>query len=236
MLNINRQLSRRREKRILIGFTILVLVLSVVSGCAPGGAPKPVSKTLESMSTEAAVSERAVVRRLADGREGFAIVEKPSLEGGARKDFERAVAFLNEGELPQAIQLLETVIEKYPGLTAPHINIALAFARSGKTEQAEKHLKKALNLVPGHPVASNEYGLLLRKAGRFAEARTTYEKAITAFPEYLPAHKNLGILCDLYLKDLECAIEQYEIYSEAMPEDEQIKIWIADLRMRLGDQ
>ena len=55
-----------------------------------------------------------------------------------------------------------------------------------------------------------------------------------AFPDYLPARRNLGILCDLYLNDPACALKQFEIYSEAMPGDAQVKIWIAELRMRLG--
>ena len=54
------------------------------------------------------------------------------------------------------------------------------------------------------------------------------------FPEYYPMHKNLGILCDLYLNDPACALEHYEIYSKAMPEDAQVKLWIADVRARLG--
>jgi tetratricopeptide (TPR) repeat protein len=85
-------------------------------------------------------------------------------------------------------------------------------------------------------VASNEYGLLLRQAGRFAEARAIYEKSLAAFPDYRPAHKNLGILCDLYLKDLACALEHYENYNVAVPKDEQVKIWVADLRGRLERQ
>jgi hypothetical protein len=61
-----------------------------------------------------------------------------------------------------------------------------------------------------------------------------YESAVARFPKYYPLHRNLGILCDLYLNDPECALEHYEIYSEAMPEDRQVKLWIADLRARSG--
>jgi len=152
----------------------------------------------------------------------------------SRRDFERAVAMLKDQDYSQAIDLLEKVIEKSPGVTAPYIDVAIAYQHIGKPEQAEEHLKTALRLVPDHPVASNEYGVLCRKTGRFADARAIYEKAIARFPDYYPVHRNLGILCDLYLNDPVCALEHYEIYSEARPEDKQVKSWIADLRARLG--
>jgi len=126
------------------------------------------------------------------------------------------------------------VIEGSPGVVAPYVNVAMAYVKIDKLEPAEKHLKTALDMVPDHPVVGNEYGLLLRKSGRFKEARDVYEMALKSYPEYFPIRRNLGILCDLYLNDQECALNQYEKYSEAMPDDEQIRIWIADLRMRLG--
>jgi Tfp pilus assembly protein PilF len=174
------------------------------------------------------------VARLQDGRQGFVIQEKPVADAESRSEFGRAVAMINEGNNDAAIELLSKVIARSPGVTAPHINIAVAYMRIGKLELAEQHLKTALGLVPDHPVASNEYGLLLRKGGRFKEARDIYEKAIADFPDYLPARRNLGILCDLYLNDPACALKQFEICSEGMPADAQVKIWIAELRMRLG--
>ena len=161
-------------------------------------------------------------------------MEVPQMDEASRRYFERAVAMLNDKEYGQAIDLLEKVIEQSPGVTAPYIDMAIACEQVGKLEQAEEHLKTALRMFPEHPVACNEYGLLYRKTGRFAEARAIYEKAIARFPDYYPVHRNLGILCDLYLNDLACALEHYEIYSEAWPEDKQVKSWIADLRARLG--
>jgi Tfp pilus assembly protein PilF len=156
------------------------------------------------------------------------------MDEASHRDFDRAVAMLKSHDYSQAIDLLEKVIEQSPGVTAPYIDVAIAYQRIGKLEEAEGHLKTALELFPDHPVACNEYGVLYRKTGRFGEARAIYERAIARFPDYYPAHRNLGILCDLYLSDPACALEHYEIYSGANPEDRQVRLWIADLRTRLG--
>jgi Tfp pilus assembly protein PilF len=214
--------------RIYVGFVIMVMVLSVLTGCATDGKVKPAPVVQEPF-----LALGISVERLEGGREGFIIMEVPQMDEASRIDFQRAVAMLNDQEYGQAIDLLEKIIEQSPGVTAPYIDIAIAYQHIGKLEQAEEHLKTALQLVPEHPVACNEYGLLYRKTGRFAEARAIYEKAIARFPDYYPVHRNLGILCDLYLNDLACALENYEIYSEARPEDKQVKLWIADLRTRL---
>ena len=229
MQKVHMGMLRRLKIRTGAGFAVLAMVLSVLAGCATDGKVKPAG-----VSQEPSVAEGSSVARLEDGREGFIITEVPQMDEASRRDFERAVAMLKDQDYGQAIDLLEKVIEQSPGVTAPYIDIAIAYQHIGKPEQAEEHLKTALRLVPEHPVASNEYGLLYRKTGRFAEARAIYEKAIARFPDYYPVHRNLGILCDLYLNDPACALEHYEIYSEAKPEDKQVKLWIADLRARLG--
>ena len=114
------------------------------------------------------------------------------------------------------------------------INRAIAQAKLGNLKLAENDLKHALELEPGHPVANNEYGLLYRRTGRFSEARQLYENLLVKYPYYPLVHKNLGILCDLYLRDYKCALREYEIYSSADPEDKTIKIWITDVQRRLG--
>ncbi|MEJ2252778.1 MAG: tetratricopeptide repeat protein [Nitrospirota bacterium] len=222
------RMLRRLKTRTCAGLAVLAMVLLVLAGCATDGEVKaPVAH-------EPSVDREPSVARLADGREGFIITEVPTMDEESRRDFDRAVAMLKDQDYGQAIELLEKVIEQSPGVTAPYIDIAIAYEHVGKLEQAEENLKTALKLFSDHPVACNEYGLLYRKTGRFAEARVMYEKAIARFPDYYPAHRNLGILCDLYLNDPACALEQYEIYSKARPEDKQVKLWIADLRVRLG--
>jgi Flp pilus assembly protein TadD len=220
----------------IAAYLFLTIGLAVLAGCATGGAAKkePAAATPVSAAQPAPVPAGPSVVRFTDGREGFLIKEPSTLDAESRMDFEQAIALIKEGNNQKGSELLEKVIARSPGITAPHIDVAIAYNQMNKPELAEPHLKTALELIPGHPVASNEYGLLLRKAGRFDEARMMYEKSLAAFPEYHPIDRNLAILCDLYLRDFVCAQEHYENYSKAMPKDKQVKLWLADLQTRSG--
>jgi Tfp pilus assembly protein PilF len=219
----------RLSKQTVAGTVAVAVVLWVLAGCVT---PAPI-KT-EPAVLEAAQAPAADAAQLEDGRDGFIITEVSQMNAVSRQAFDHAVAMLNAHKYDEAVKLLEQVTAQSPGVTAPFINLGIAYQRIDKHELAEEQFKTALQLVPGHPVACNEYGLLVRKRGRFDEARALYEQALTGFHNYYPVHRNLGILCDIYLNDLECALGHYEIYSRAMPEDKQVKMWIADLRARLG--
>ena len=231
---------RRLKTLAWAGFLVPAMLLSVLGGCATGPkeqvlvAPEPAVAEEPSQELSQELSKKPAVARLDGGREGFIITEVPPMDEALRREFDRAVAMLKDEVYDEAIVLLQEIIGKSPGVTAPYIDIAIAYRRTGRPELAEENLKTALELFPEHPVANNEYGLLYRGTGRFTEARAMYERTIARFPDYYPAHRNLGIVCDLYLSDLACALEHYEIYSVARPEDKQVKLWVADLRARLG--
>jgi tetratricopeptide (TPR) repeat protein len=152
-----------------------------------------------------------------------------------RAEFEDAVRLIDEELYEDAIAILLDVTEVEPELAIPHIDLGIAYRGVGDLERAEASLERALELSPRHPVAYNELGIVYRKTGRFVQARESYESALAIHPEFLYARRNLGILCEIYLRDLRCALQHYELYSQAVPEDESVAMWIADLRNRVEE-
>ncbi len=165
---------------------------------------------------------------------GFTITEKARISGKVRAEYGIALDLLEQGQHEQGIKLLQRITEEAPELSAPRIDLGIAFHRIGDLESAETNLQKALELNPNHPIVHNELGIVYRKTGRFAEARSSYEKALAVYPGFHFARRNLAILCDVYLADLPCAIENYQAYLDAVPDDDEATIWIADIRNRVG--
>jgi Tfp pilus assembly protein PilF len=195
----------------------LLALAMVLAGCAGGPSTVPASQAEDSARKNAVHVDAAA-------------------DIDVVADFDKAMKHLKAGEYEKGTDLLQNVAQRSPGHTAPHINLAMAYEKMGKLPAAEESIKKALELNPEHPVANIEYGLLYRKTGRFVEARQAYERTLKQYPDFLAARKNLGILCDMYLRDLECALTQYQIYSTAMPGDKAVRVWIADLEQRRAKQ
>lgn len=152
--------------------------------------------------------------------------------GGVNRDFLQAVEYIQGERYPEAIELLQDVVTREQRLSAPYVNLGIAYFRTGDEKHAEESFLEALRAAPLDPVASNELAVLYRHQGRFDEARKTYTESLALHPEYLPLIKNLGILCDLYLQDVNCALAQFERYLKYQPEDPKVSIWVADLKRR----
>jgi tetratricopeptide (TPR) repeat protein len=165
---------------------------------------------------------------------GFTITERMRFSSGVRGDFKKALRLLEEEEYEHGIELLEQVTETAPHATAAHIDLAIAYRLTEDFERAESSIRRALELNARHPVAHNELGIVYRKMGRFEEARESYESALAISSDFHFARRNLAILCDVYLGDMACAIEHYELYTKMVPEDEKVVMWTTDLRNRMG--
>jgi Flp pilus assembly protein TadD len=198
-----------------IKLALFAVTASLVAGCATT-APEPPPSRVQ-------VQEEV----------GFTITEEARIGGDVRAEYETALSYLQQGRDDEAIILLERVAEAAPELSAPRIDLGIAQHRAGDLEAAEKSLLLALESNPEQPVAHNELGIIYRKTGRFDEARKSYEAALAVYPGFHFARRNLAVLCDLYLADLECALDNYEAYMKTVPSDDEASMWIADLRYRL---
>lgn len=167
---------------------------------------------------------------------GFTITEEVRISDGVRVQYYEALNLLRDGQIEQGIALLEKVAEAVPLVSAPRIDLGMAYHLQDDLEAAEENLLQALKLNASHPVAHNELGIVYRKAGRFAAARQSYEAAIAVYPGYHHARRNLAILCDLYLADFDCALDQYHAYLQTVPADAEASMWIADLQNRMGSR
>lgn len=156
------------------------------------------------------------------------------IPAAAQSLFNSAVAAQREQHWDQAEQQFKQLVEKYPQLSGPHLNLALLYAQTKRAELADAEFKKTLQVNPNNIAAYNQYGVWLREQSRFTEAETIYSQAIKQSPDYADTHLNLGILYDLYMGKLPQALAEYQRYLELSGDEKSpARAWVADLQRRL---
>jgi tetratricopeptide (TPR) repeat protein len=151
-----------------------------------------------------------------------------------QQNYEAGLDAIKAGETGFAIALLEQVSISAPEKEHVFTNLGLAYFKQEDYDKAERAFQQAIRLNPDDAIAYNHLGILKRLRGEFDSARLTYQKAIQIDNEYAGAYLNLGILYDIYLQDLELALQQYEKYRAlTRGENHSVDEWIVDIQRQL---
>jgi tetratricopeptide (TPR) repeat protein len=155
----------------------------------------------------------------------------PKPPARATGEFTRALGLMRSDPTQASLEF-QLMTQSYPDLSGPYANLGLLYRNANQLPEAEAAFQKATEQAPWDAATWTEYGVTLRQAGKFPEARTAYEKALALNPNYAPAHRNLGVLLDLYLEDSMTAQTELETYKTLTGEDKPVNGWLAELRSR----
>lgn len=187
---------------------IITIFAAVLFAC--GGSPVKTESTLQASS-----------------------VLQSSIESG--QAYTQAKQFLAKKNYAAALPLMEIVARSETATAEQFANFGIVLSRSGEYEDALSAFRKAAKQAPNNADVLVEMALVYREQGKFGNARRFYEQALAFSPNHLRANYNLGVLCDLYKEDLDCAINSYRQYLALSGQDDKnVNIWLTDLAKRKG--
>ncbi|ERS90340.1 hypothetical protein Q667_08965 [Marinobacter sp. C1S70] len=105
---------------------------------------------------------------------------------------------------------------------------------AGDRKTALEAWHQAVAADPANVRVRNNLALLLKEQERFEEAAEMLEAGLKVTPKVAELHYNLAVISELYLLDLDKALEHYQQYQSLVGEEgSQVAGWIADLERRL---
>ncbi|WP_295800869.1 tetratricopeptide repeat protein [uncultured Microbulbifer sp.] len=203
------------------GATVVALVSLLFAGCA-GNPPAPeTTGNLDENGQHIPVPNPY-------------LVQPGSVPAAAQKALANARNLFQQQQFAAAEAELLQVVEQWPQLSGAWLNLAKVQLKLEKAEQAESSLQQAVAANEDNVFAWNTLGVLLRDQGRFEEAQGAYENALQRWPDFVAAHRNLGILFDLYLHEPEQALQHYRAAQALQTEEDRVLAgWIVDLERRM---
>jgi len=164
------------------------------------------------------------------------------LSGDLRSNYRQGLSYLKQGQLENAQQILESLVQSHPDRIELHNALGVLYRRRGLIEKALGEYQQAIDLSskpPGAPSdrsgaseVYNNIGIAYREHGEFQKAEESYRKAIAFNPKFSSAYYNLGVLYDLYLNRPQEAVRNYQAYERLAGKDEMVDVWIMDLGKR----
>lgn len=167
------------------------------------------------------------------------LLNKPIIAPEINAKFTQALTTAKAKQLAQAKEQFLSLTIAAPTLSGPWLQLGDIALQEKAIKHAIAHYQQAVYVNKHNYFAHNRLGTLLRQQGEFEQAKKHYELALAAWPAFVPARKNLAILLDLYMGKSVLALEEYQTVAalnglNKLPEERQLKGWVADLSRRVA--
>jgi Flp pilus assembly protein TadD len=152
-----------------------------------------------SRALAALAEELSEVTRLQHAGQADAALERADKYlAGKPKDaqmrFLKAVVLADIGRRPEAIALLQQLVEEFPELPEPHNNLAAMYAASGDYGQARAELEESLRLNPSYATAHENLGdVFVMLAGQSYSRALKLEPSNTSVPRKLALARQIVV-------------------------------------------
>lgn len=140
--------------------------------------------TLATLDLHAGNVERAI-----EGYQRALLIEPEA----AAEDLECVEHIESESKLRHAIQTLESLVCKYPGVCEFRIHLGDLFVKAGEDQRAVEEYQAAIELHPGFLEAMVKLGTQHLRAGRSGEAARTFVRAVELNDRLLTTFVGLGV-------------------------------------------
>lgn len=158
------------------------------------------------------------------------------LTAANQQQFVQAKRLMQQQNFNQAAELLRSIVSNQADFAGVWYNLAVCQWQLQQVQPAEYSLQQALATGAKHSVSYSAsltlLGLIAREQGQFKQAEQLWLQA-TQVSDAAAAHKNLGILYELYLGQLSKAQWHYQRYFD-LSQDSQAQLWLTLLERQLA--
>jgi tetratricopeptide (TPR) repeat protein len=134
-----------------------------------------------------------------------------------------------QGRYPEALHLLQGVVNRDPAFGFGVYNLAYTYYRMGQMQPAEAYFRRSIRLQPDNPNACLYLGLVELRAGRMKQAEDSVRRSLEVDPRNYGSHFALGVI----LKgrgDLAGAQREFEAELENYPHEAAAQRQIEEIR------
>ncbi len=147
--------------------------------------------------------------------------------------YRKALELIDKGDFKKALKPLQKLDKKYPFNVGVKINLASSYLSLGRLDNAASVAEQALKSNNTVAELHNVLGLIAIEQKRFRKAETEYLLAVTLNKNLANAHYNTALLYDIYFQDIPKAYTYYSNYLALVPDDQDVKDWLDQLKYSL---